>query len=430
MFCSNYARVIILDEKVLIYNALFGGMIMFSKEINKYIRIEGNRVVDIDDNIPSEIKNRLEKKYIVSDEGNFDNNLINKRFNILNNKAKEGELIKNLRLTLTKNCNCSCDYCYVERKYNNSLALTFEDCTKFIRNAINLSDRKEMSIRFFGGEPTLEFDLIQQIVEFVEKEYPEIKFNYLLNTNLQNITKDMVSYFKRKKIKAAVSLDSIKKTNDYNRHSLVHDSYYDEAVKQIRILSEEGVSFVVCSVVTNHSREYVPQFLEEMKDIGVKNISLNFAKMVDKDTMNLDKDLAQIFANAYKYGLRNSMNISGSWFTPFKRLLNGGGNAFCGGLGYELDLRPDKKVYTCVGETKPIADLNSMNEVPMNSLYSRIVNRVPANIGSCKGCDIEGLCAGQCACDADYASNNFFGINNEVCDFQKELLRLLIECSI
>lgn len=430
MICSKYARATTIGNHILIYNSLFGGVASFSNGINEYIKIQDNKILSIADNTPIDILKLLEKKHIISKNSGFDKELIDNKFILLNNKAKSGELIGSLRFTLTKDCNCSCRYCYVERNYNKATTLTFDDCKKFICKSLSLSNKKEIAVRFFGGEPTLEFDLIRRIVIFFKSEYPNVKVNYIINTNVQNINDSMLDFIKENKIKVVVSLDSIKSTNDYNRHSLVRKSYYDEAIKQIKMFVKRDISFVVGSVVTNTSKEYVPKFLEEMKNIGVKNIGLNFAKMVDKDILDFDKNLAKIFADAYIYGVKNSINISGYWFLPFKRLINGASHGYCGGLGYELDLRPDKKIYTCVGASKAIGDLESINEIPKNSIYSQIVNRMPPKINDCKGCSIEGLCAGECACDAKYATNNFFGRNKRVCDFQKEILKLLLEYSL
>lgn len=430
LICSEYARVIELKDKILVYNAFLGGLIVFSREICKYLKIENNKLIYIESNIPPEILERLKKKNILYISRDYEINQFNNRFDILNSKAKCGQLIKSLRLTLTKKCNCSCSYCYVEKTSDGLKSLTFSDCVKFIDASIELTQVKNMKIRFFGGEPTLEFELIKNVIEYIENKHTDIKFEYILNTNAQGITNEMVNYFVKKNFKTVVSLDSIKTNNDYNRRSLINNSYYDEAIKQIRIFSEKGLNFVINAVVTNSSLNDLMQFVMEMHAIGVKRISINLAKMVDEDTMSFSKDIAKNLLDVYKFCLLNKLSLSGNWLEPFKRIINGGGQAFCGGIGHELDLRPDRKIYSCNGESEPLTDLNSISTIPYNPKYIKIANRVPGNISSCKDCEIEGLCAGECASDARVSNNNYFEGNIKLCDLFKEILYLILDYTI
>lgn len=121
--------------------------------------------------------------------------------------------------------------------------------------------------------------------------------------------------------------------------------------------------------------------------------------------------------------------MSGNWIEPFRRLIQGGGRAFCAGMGYELDLRPDCKVYSCNGEIFPIADVYTISDISNHPFFMKVINRVPGEMISCNNCDIEGLCAGECASDARCSTGNYFEGNTKVCNLFKEIFKLLLTFS-
>lgn len=98
-------------------------------------------------------------------------------------------------------------------------------------------------------------------------------------------------------------------------------------------------------------------------------------------------------------------------------------------MGYELDLRPDCKVYSCNGEIFPIADVYTISDIPNHPLFMKVINRVPGEMISCNNCDIEGLCAGECASDARCSTGNYFEGNTKVCNLFKEIFKLLLTFS-
>lgn len=159
--------------------------------------------------------------------------------------------------------------------------------------------------------------------------------------------------------------------------------------------------------------------------MGVKNIGLNCVKM-STNMLTFDENLAKILYDSFLWGEENGIAVSGYWYLPFERIVAGSDYAFCGGLGYELDLRPDLSIYSCVGIKEPIGTMDDFDSVFNNPLYLNLVSRISPFINECDGCFIQGLCSGECACNAKYKTGSYMSIDNSQCDFLRSITKKLI----
>ena len=79
--------------------------------------------------------------------------------------AQRGMYITNLRLNVTQNCNLRCKYCFENalENYENRQKMDFETAKKAVDVFLDLLEKNgksEGNIRFFGGEPLLDFSLM------------------------------------------------------------------------------------------------------------------------------------------------------------------------------------------------------------------------------------------------------------------------------
>lgn len=423
MLVSNYAFVAMTQTGICLYNALSGGMCVISKNILPYLTIDGEKLIGVADTLPERIIKRLQAANICDFDANTYLSELEKASAGLDPYSRIGSV----RFTLTKACDCRCAYCYVDGK-DQGKALEVSDCLNLITTLLSRSKRREIKIRYFGGEPTLEFDRICEIHEESMK-IEGVSFPAIVNTNGQGLTEAMALYFAQRDIKIVLSLDSVKSINDQQRVSSNPNGYYEKAVESIKLLKKHGARFVVGSVVTDMNKYHIGEFLRELRDLGVSSVCLNFAKMVDGSVVTYDSESARIILDAWEYGKSNGIAVSGYWYLPFDRMVRGSSHGFCGCLGYELDLRPGNALFSCVGAKKPIGTIESLNAAFSSSLYQSLLTRVPTKITGCEGCSLEGLCAGDCACDAEYHCGSIGTRNESVCRMQKEITLGLLERS-
>lgn len=89
---------------------------------------------------------------------------------------------------MTNDCNLKCKYCSVLLDCEkNSLPIkptySYEALISFIKNTQITIEDDEISIYFFGGEPSLEYDDIEKFINIAKKELSDFTLKFVLHTN-------------------------------------------------------------------------------------------------------------------------------------------------------------------------------------------------------------------------------------------------------
>lgn len=121
---------------------------------------------------------------------------------LLMNSNKEIYL---LRLSITTKCILKCDYCFVHK---NNKVISYPLATAAINFLLNSKGRKKILI-IYGGEPLLYFNLVKQIISFAQKKAGLLKKSLIiaLGTNGILLEQSHLDFFRKNKIKLAISLD-------------------------------------------------------------------------------------------------------------------------------------------------------------------------------------------------------------------------------
>jgi radical SAM domain protein len=127
---------------------------------------------------------------------------------ILNTK----DLIHGFGVTLyvTESCNLKCTYCYQGNCHTNK-TMTFELACDILDKAIE-NPYFNRNVEFFGGEPTLEFELIKKVMD----KYPKLLYSITSNGNFINFTPEDKEYIKRLD-SLIVSIEPNNSTSKYMR---------------------------------------------------------------------------------------------------------------------------------------------------------------------------------------------------------------------
>ena len=137
-------------------------------------------------------------------EGYISNNYIGKIEHPMT--AKAAELLANnihmLILQVTQNCNLRCEYCvysgsYINRHHSNK-RMSFETARKAIDFYIqNSSQTDKLRFGFYGGEPTLEKELIEKCVDFIKLNARGKDTEFHITTNATLLDKEKMDFFVR-----------------------------------------------------------------------------------------------------------------------------------------------------------------------------------------------------------------------------------------
>lgn len=91
-----------------------------------------------------------------------------------------------ITILLTKKCNLNCSYCDVIKKDQNTRSITLLEFNKILDFIEFQSDmRPNLNIHFFGGEPTLNPNLIDMIKSAKQRLDSKINLNLQMTSNLE-----------------------------------------------------------------------------------------------------------------------------------------------------------------------------------------------------------------------------------------------------
>jgi len=74
-------------------------------------------------------------------------------------------------------------------------------------------ENEKIDLKFFGGEPLLEFDLVKEILSYVKLKFREFSFEICTNGFL--LTLEMLDFFERENFKFHISIDGDRITQGY-----------------------------------------------------------------------------------------------------------------------------------------------------------------------------------------------------------------------
>jgi His-Xaa-Ser system radical SAM maturase HxsB len=175
-------------------------------------------------------------------------------------------------------CEHSCPYCQVSRQSDDRKA--FDMSTATADKALGLvfrSPSSSIKIEFQGGEPMLNFELVQYIVERAEAinrtEHRDLQF--VIATNLAMVTDDILTFCKDHEILISTSLDGPPDLHNQNRPRSGRNSY-EKAVEGIQrardALGRDRVSALMTTTQASLSRGR--EIIDEYLRLGFEGIFL------------------------------------------------------------------------------------------------------------------------------------------------------------
>ncbi len=153
-----------------------------------------------------------------------------------------------LTVDLTNRCNMMCDPCFMDANQVGFVhELSFDDVKEILDNAITIKPRRQMSVQFSGGEPTISPHFIEAI-----------KYSRKVGYNSVQCATNGIEFAKSKEFSkqaaeaglryAYLQFDGI--GNDANSHRQV-GNLFDVKLRAINNLHEAGVEIVLVITLVN-----------------------------------------------------------------------------------------------------------------------------------------------------------------------------------
>ena len=429
------------ESKVLFYDSRSGQSLIGTPDLTELLQLfeNGARIRDLEkeyeiSNLEEIVSGLYHKGLLVFDHVT-DNGWVVRRLD--KHKVKSGALINALRLNVSTLCNMSCTYCYVDRERPNAALMEFNVARKALEVFFDLQKRhchSESTIRFFGGEPLLNWPVIKKVFDYVEESEFNNKVNYVLNTNGTIINDIIAAALHAHGVSVNISLDGIGDVNDNHRRYRSGRGSFKTIDRNLDTFLAHGCQVIVEATLGNHNEAHIKGLIDYLQHKGAafgRKIPLALQSLCmlsrnDRHRSSVAKRVKWV-EKAVAYSKAKDVRIDqGMIFFPF-RVITGHRNpgVYCRGMGEELCVYPTGDIYPCGALNVKLGSVHEIEDVFRSEAYGNIVRRVAGKIPACRGCEIEAFCAGGCAADAYTLGGDIFSAGGN-CAFEKALFRSLV----
>ena len=351
--------------------------------------------------------------------------------------------VKSLCLHLAHSCNLRCRYCFAgQGLFGGSDELMPADTG---RRALDFliarsGGRRHLEVDFFGGEPLMNFAVLQELVAYGRQRGCEAgkEFKFTLTTNALLLDEIVAQYLNEENISVVLSLDGRREVHDAMRPKPGGAGSYDVVLARIKdfVNSRDGVNYIIRGTYTRHNTDFCADVLH-LADMGFEHLSIEpVVAPADAWYSIREKDLPLLIAQyelLTRELLRRRRAGNPFSFFHFNIDLNGGPclpKRLTGcGAGHEyMAVAPNGDIYPChqfVGREDYLLG-NVSGENLNDSLISVFRSAHVYNKETCTGCWARFFCSGGCHANAEMANGSILEPYSIGC----VLARKRLECAI
>lgn len=352
-------------------------------------------------------------------------------------------VVKALCLHIAHDCNLRCRYCFAdEGEYHGKRELMSYEVGKAALDFLiaNSGNRRNLEVDFFGGEPTMNFQVVKDLVAYgrQQEKLHDKKFRFTLTTNGILLDDEIMEFANREMGNVVLSIDGRKEVNDRMRPRRGGQGSYDTIVPKFRKFadSRNQNNYYVRGTFTHHNLDFSKDVLH-LADLGFKQISVEPVVAQETDDYAIrEEDLPKLFeeydALAAEMVRRHGTDKDFNFF-HFMIDLEGGPCVAkrlsgCGSGTEYLAVTPTGDLYPChqfVGNEKFLMG-NVYEGVKRTDIRDEFKSCNVYAKEKCRECFARFYCSGGCAAN----SYNFHGDIHNAYDIGCALQKKRVECAI
>lgn len=178
-------------------------------------------------------------------------------------------------LLLTSSCNMRCTYCIAREVPRGRM--TREIGRRAVDLFLSLAEgAKSVEFVFTGGEPLLEFALLQDLTGYARRRTRRagMEASFVLKTNGLLLTREMLRFLKRSRISVALSIDGRAGVHNRCRKNGGRRGTHAAVEKHLRALLDQGVPCVASMTVHPRTCRAVPEGVRYLHELGANQIDV------------------------------------------------------------------------------------------------------------------------------------------------------------
>jgi len=311
--------------------------------------------------------------------------------------------IKSITLSLTERCNLRCEYCGYMPKYSDESYLLKDMSRDVAYKAIDLlmnnSHESELChLGFYGGEPLLRLDLIEECINYINRKYPFRKPSYNIVTNAVLLNDKVADYFIENDIHVIISFDGPKQHHNKYRVDYNGVSSYERVYQNIQVLYKKDPKFfrthvtynvVLCNGTSNELFESIDSLWKSDVNIIEPMLTEHFINTRDKN-----KDIVtdeKINPTTYDFANRNMLKSMKKYYNSFHESMCGNiifPGGFCTPGIRKNFVTANGKIVVCekVDESQEVFHIGDVYRGIDADNVKRLINETLRRVEKCKYC--------------------------------------------
>lgn len=324
---------------------------------------------------------------------------------------------------LTKQCNQQCVYCQASTELERHTQMSGETAAKAVDIALQTT-AQYVTFEFQGGEPLMNFDTLQFIVEYAEEQNQSCGKNleFSVVTNLMLLDEEKLEFLTKHGVLICTSLDGDEILHNKNRPYFQQNTF-EILKKKIQMIQDKGASVSAIQTTTRDSLPRYREMVDQYLAFGLNQITIRPLTQLGYAAKNWAKIGYTVdeFLNFYRRSLDYIIerNQQGTFILEgharmflSKIFCRDAGNYMelrspCGGAIGQLAYYYNGKVYSC-DEARMLAEMGDgsfcLGNVEQDTYESIVSNPVCKTIAKssclegladCDGCVYQPYC-GTC----------------------------------
>jgi uncharacterized protein len=226
-------------------------------------------------------------------------------------------------VVITARCSCICDYCQASSADPSAAGLDMnEEVAEKVVDMIFKSPSPGLKIEFQGGEPTLNWPIIEFIVKRAERlnRKEEKELSFVVCSNLLHSEEEWAHFCRDHHVSFSTSMDGPRGFHDLHRKSRDGGSSYDRFEKNLSYYRETIGPGACCALltITRDNIDHLPEIIDHYREMGFHNIFLRSLNPYGFAVKNRDRlgYSALEFVEAYREALEYiiGINVKGTYF--------------------------------------------------------------------------------------------------------------------
>lgn len=384
------------DEQALLYNSRTNALALLDKKHKEQFE----SFIINKDMLESEFCEQLEKGGYIIRENEDEISLL--KYGLLGQRYR-GDFLS-LTIAATSDCNFRCVYCYKKNSLKNSKMdiKTQENLYKFVETRIDTIS--QLSICWYGGEPLLVMDIIENLSEKFIKLCQTKGVNYTAGivTNGYLLTTEMAKKLNRFKVtNMQITIDGPEEIHNKRRPLAGGQGTFKKILQNVKACKDEISEISIRINTDKENMNEINRLISEIRSMGIvgDNVSYYLGFVESHNNCYLDEKCmtAEAFSKKhYEFMIENGISL----MNAYPRLTAN----FCGAdLKNSYVVDSEGYLYKCWNDVgvkeKSVGNLNadSLPEyIPnLDIFYSYMLYDVTQD-PECKECKYLPICMGGC----------------------------------